>query len=201
MFQIHFVSGALLSAYVFLMSISGSILVFRNELSSRFSLQWLVQLHTNLAFGRVGRLVNGGGAIALTALCITGAIIWWPGIQHWRRTLTVNWSAKFPRINWDLHSALGFWFFAFVLMWGVSGIYFAFPQWFDILFVVDPKDRLTDTVLYWLSELHFGRFGWFAESVWSAVGLVPALLAFTGVFICCRRMIYHKPSNPKIELE
>jgi uncharacterized iron-regulated membrane protein len=32
--------------------------------------------------------------------------------------------AHFARISWDLHSALGFWCFVFVLVWGVSGIYF-----------------------------------------------------------------------------
>jgi hypothetical protein len=30
------------------------------------------------------------------------------------------------------------------------------------------------------------------------VGLAPAVLAFTGVFICCRRIIFHKPSNPNL---
>ena len=33
--------------------------------------------------------------------------------------------------------------------------------------------------------------------VLSIVGLVLATLAFTGVFICCRRLILYKPSNPR----
>jgi uncharacterized iron-regulated membrane protein len=199
LFHTHLWLGALLSLYVFFMSISGSILVFQKELSERFSLEWLVKLHTNLGFGPMGRLVNGIGAMGVTGLCLTGAVIWWPGIRHWRRSLTVNWSANFPRISWDLHSALGFWCFLFVLEWGVSAVYFSFPRLFDSVYVVDPKDRFADPALYWLSQLHFGRFGWLAEAVWSMMGLVLALLAFTGVFICCRRMIYHKPSNPKAE--
>jgi hypothetical protein len=32
--------------------------------------------------------------------------------------------------------------------------------------------------------------------VWALLGLIPTILAFTGVFICCRRVIFHKPSNP-----
>jgi hypothetical protein len=28
--------------------------------------------------------------------------------------------------------------------------------------------------------------------------LAPAIVAFTGVFICCRRIIYQKPSNPNV---
>jgi uncharacterized iron-regulated membrane protein len=195
-FQIHLCVGAVVSLYIFLMSISGTMIVYRNELSRRFSVEWLVNFHENLLSGSTGRLVNGIGAVCLTLLCLTGAIIWWPGINNWRRSLAVNWRASFARINWDLHSALGFWCFFFILVWGLSGIYFSFPQLFNALFLLDPADHLTDQGLFWLSQLHFGRFGWFTEALWTVLGLVPAVLAFTGVFICCRRVIYKKPSNP-----
>ena len=197
MFQIHFWLGAAVGAYVFLMSLSGSLLVYRNELSKRFSLDWLVDFHKNLLVGPAGRFVNGIGAISLLLLCLTGAAIWWPGMRHWRRSLIVEWRARFPRINWDLHSALGFWCFAFVAMWGLSAIYFVFPRLFDALLLLDPSDRFTDKGLSWLAQLHFGRFGGVAQALWVLLGLVPAVLAFTGVFICCRRVIYGKPSNPK----
>jgi uncharacterized iron-regulated membrane protein len=195
-FQIHLWVGALAAAYILLMSISGSAIVFRNELSRSFSIGWLVNLHANLLTGTVGRLVNGVGAVCLTSLCLTGAIVWWPGVKNWRRSLTVSWRAHFARINWDLHSALGFWCFPFVLLWAISGIYFAFPRLFDSLLLLDPADHFTDQGLFWLTQLHFGRFGWFAEALWTLVGLTPAVLAFTGVFICCRRMIFKKTSNP-----
>jgi uncharacterized iron-regulated membrane protein len=198
-FQIHLWVGAAVSMYVLLMSISGSMIVYRNELSRRFSIEWIVNLHENLLSGSTGRLVNGIGAISMTSLCLTGTVIWWPGIGRWRRSLTVNWRAHFARITWDLHSALGFWFLLFILVWGISGIYFSFPRPFDALFLLDPADHFTDQGLSWLSQLHFGRFGWFAEAVWTLLGLVPAVLASTGVFICCRRVIYKKPSNPNTQ--
>jgi uncharacterized iron-regulated membrane protein len=197
LFQVHFWVGAVIAAYIFVMSVSGSLIVYRNELSGRVSVEWLVNLHENWLAGSTGHWVNGVGAICLILLCLTGAVIWWPGTKYWRRSLIVDWSAHFPRINWDLHSALGFWFFGFVAVWGLSGLYFSFPQPFNALFLLDPADRFTDTGLFWLSQLHFGRFGWFTEAVWTLVGLVPAILAFTGVFICCRRLIYKKPSNPR----
>ena len=196
-FQVHLWVGAGLGVYVFIMSVSGSLLVYRNQLPSRISVEWIVDLHENLLAGSTGRWVNGIGAIGLTLLCLTGAVIWWPGIKHWRRSLIVDWSAHFPRLNWDLHSALGFWLFGFVAVWGLSGIYLSFPQAFDALLLLDPADRFTDRGLSWLSRLHFGRFGWLAEVVWALAGLVPAILAFTGVFICCRRVIFNQPSNPK----
>jgi len=196
-FQVHLWVGAVAGAYLLLMSASGSAIVFRNALAGNFLIEWLVRLHTNLLTGTTGRFVNGMGGGCLTVLCLTGAIIWWPGARHWRRSLTVDWSGHFARINWDLHSALGFWLFPFVLLWGVSGFYFAFPDPFNILYAVDPGGRFANFVLDWLSNLHFGRFGWFTQTFWVFFGLVPAILAFTGVFICCRRVILKKPSNPR----
>ena len=198
-FQVHLWVGAGVGLYILLMSISGSMIVYRNELSRRVSIEWLVNLHENLLSGATGRFVNGLGAICVTSLCLTGAIIWWPGIKNWRRSLTVNWGGSFARIIWDLHSALGFWCFFFILVWGISGIYFSFPQLFNPLFLLDPADHFADQDLFWLSQLHFGRFGWFSEALWTLLGLVPAVLAFTSVFICCRRVIYKKPSNPSTQ--
>jgi len=197
-FQIHLCVGAGVGFYIVLMSITGSLIVYRNELEKTPSLvssvEWIVDLHENLLFGTNGRFVNGIGAIGLILLCLTGAIIWWPGIGHWRRALTVNWKFPFARLSWDLHSALGFWGFLFVLMWGISGLYFAFPQSFNAVFgLVDPGDHFTDSTLAGLSSLHFGRFGWFAEAVWTLLGLMPAVLAVTGVFLCCRRVIFKAP--------
>jgi uncharacterized iron-regulated membrane protein len=196
-FQVHLWLGALAAAYLLLMSISGSAIVFRNELAGNDLVEWLVRLHTNLLTRTTGRFVNGIGGGCLTLLCLTGAFIWWPGTNHWRRSLTVDWSGTFARINWDLHSALGFWLFLLVLLWGVSGIYFVFPDPFNILYSVDRVGRFANSALDWLSSLHFGRFGWFIQALWVVFGLAPAILAFTGVFICCRRMIFKKPSNPR----
>jgi uncharacterized iron-regulated membrane protein len=82
LFQIHLWVGAGLSAYIFLMSVSGSVIVYRNELSRNFSKEWLVNFHANLASGPAGRLVNGIGAIGLTSLCLTGAIIFARGASR-----------------------------------------------------------------------------------------------------------------------
>jgi PepSY-associated TM region len=196
LFQIHYWVGAVIGLYVAFMSVTGSILVHGSELAGWTFVRRIANLHENLMGGAPGRLVNGIGAICVTVLCLTGVIIWWPGLKNWRRSLTIDWRVRFARMNWDLHSALGFWLGLFVLLWGVSGIYFCFPRLFDGLYLFDPSDKFTDPSLYWLSELHFGRFNRFTEAVWTVLGLVPAVLAFTGTFICCRRVIFHKRSNP-----
>jgi uncharacterized iron-regulated membrane protein len=198
LFYIHLWVGVAFGLYIVLISVTGSLIVFRNQLERTPSLvppvEWLVDLHENLLLGATGRFVNGIGAICVILLCFTGAVIWWPGIRNWRRALTVNLSSSFPRFSWDLHSALGFWGFPFVLMWAISGLYLSFPQPFNAISgFVDPKDKHADQILYWLSAAHFGRFGWFAEALWTLLGLVLTVLSFTGVFVCCRRMIYKVP--------
>ncbi|MBC7925271.1 MAG: PepSY domain-containing protein [Bryobacteraceae bacterium] len=94
-------------------------------------LRWLQRLHFNLLAGRTGRIVNGVGAIFLLTLCLTGMVIWWPGVKSWRRSLSVDFSRKWKRVNWDLHSAAGFWSLAVLLTWAVTGAYFAWPAEFQ----------------------------------------------------------------------
>jgi uncharacterized iron-regulated membrane protein len=94
-------------------------------------MSWMLDLHVNLLAGPTGRIVNGVLAALLTLLALTGAVIWWPGIRNWRRSLTINLRASWKRINWDLHSAVGFWSFAFFFMWSFTGVYLIFPAPFD----------------------------------------------------------------------
>src|SRR5262249_43862899 len=92
---------------------------------------WATSLHDDLLNGDMGRKANGIGSICLTALCVTGVVIWWPGISNWRRSLTVDPRSNWKLFNWNLHSAAGFWSFLLVFMWALSGIYLAFPNPFQ----------------------------------------------------------------------
>jgi len=170
---------------------------------------WLLDLHDNLLSGETGRRINGIGALFVTLLCLTGAIIWWPGIKSWRRSLTLEHRANWKRLNWSLHSALGFWFFAFILLWGITGMYLSFPQvfaaGFDFLEPFDestPVERVVDRIQYWLAYLHFGRLGGrgipgcgrglcdsTTKVIWAAFGLVPPLMFVTGALMWWNRVI------------
>ena len=55
---------------------------------------WLAKLHTDLLYGETGRKVNGIGAIFLTLLCVSGFIVWWPGVASWRRNLAIRFSIQ-----------------------------------------------------------------------------------------------------------
>jgi len=94
-------------------------------------LSWCGDLHVNLFGGEMGRKINGIGAAFLTMLCLTGMVVWWPGVANWKRSLIVNPKSNWKRFNWDLHSAFGFWTLSIILIWGISGVYLGFPEPFQ----------------------------------------------------------------------
>ena len=169
-------------------------------------LYWAVQLHDDLLGGHTGRLVNGAGSVCLLVLCITGLVIWWPGLGRVWRSLVLRRKVGWQRFNWDLHSVTGFWLFLFVLMWAGSGIYLAFPDPFaqlvDYLQPFDPNNaafvRSGDEFLAWLARIHFGRaYGTTVKWIYTIFGLVPALLFVTGAIMWWNRVL--KPAFRKSE--
>jgi uncharacterized iron-regulated membrane protein len=158
---------------------------------------WLVDLHDNLLAGNTGRLFNAAGGFCTVILCLTGAAIWWPGTDAWRRSISFRWKRNPKGINWTWHSALGFWSFLFVFMWALSGIYLSVPDAFNS--VVDHFEplkagsrtlRFGDQVLFWLAQLHFGRFaGIGTKMIWTAMGLTPAILFVTGSVMWWKRVV------------
>ena len=160
------------------------------------ALYWLVELHDNLLLGFNGRFWNGVGSAVFTITCLTGLVVWWPGITRWKRSLQIRWSSPWRRFNWDLHSAAGFWLFLFILMWGVSGIYLGIPDPFNravelVWGAETPGDRPGDVILLWLSRLHIGRWREHPslKIVWVILGLVPALMAVTGCIMWWNRVV------------
>lgn len=154
------------------------------------ALMWLVDLHNDLAGGRTGRKVNGWLALATTLLLCTGLAVWWPaGARRWRASIGVRRGVPRATLLRQLHNTAGFWPFLLLLLWSTSGIYFAFPEPFHgLLGSLLPSgpggEDTADLVLAWFSTLHFGRFGGMGVRVaWIVAGLVPALLAVTGVWM------------------
>jgi uncharacterized iron-regulated membrane protein len=148
-FQIHLWSGICLGLYVVVVCASGSAVVFRLDFYDIFeswskagpsrlqrhlmatgyhAMKWLGDLHGSLFMGPSGFMVNAIGGFLLSALCLTGLVVWWPGIANWRRGLTIRRGVGWKRLVFDLHSAAGVWTLAFLFMWGMTGGYFVFPE-------------------------------------------------------------------------
>ncbi len=213
LFQLHLWSGIGVGLYILMISVTGSVLVYRNELFRMSpdvlaATEWLLDLHDNLLAGPQGRAVNGVGALAVLALAVTGLVIWWPGVHGWRRSLTLPRGVGWRRTIWHLHSMLGFWTLAVSLIIGLSGAYFAFPDAFQSFAdwlepVADPPvARVSDDILYWLAYLHFGRINGIGipcsgpglcdqatKASWALLGLVPAAMFVTGAIVWWNRVL------------
>jgi uncharacterized iron-regulated membrane protein len=233
-FQVHLWSGLLLGLYVVVVCASGSAIVFRNDIYDWLEaggkafpykadlyhwLSWLGKLHGSLLMEGEGMTANAIGGFLLAALCLTGIIVWWPGFGSWRRALAVHAGAGWRRFVVDLHSVVGFWTFAVLLMWGLTGGYFVFPQPFraaiTLFTPIDappalqasaapgnvpsaaPKPRprrrpLTPgaKILRGFSLAHYGNFsGWGVKALWVILGLVPAVLFSTALLMWSNRVV------------
>ncbi len=217
LFQVHLWTGIAPGLYVFLVSVTGSVLVYRNEFYRAATasptgiriVSRLIDLHDNLLAGETGRKVNGGGAFALLALAATGLVIWWPGIKTWRRSLTVHRGMKWKSLIWHLHSMIGFWSLGFTLMFALSGAYLGFPEAAqDLADRLQPPTaasagtRIVDNILYWIAYLHFGRINGIGipcrgpglcdqttKAVWAVFGLAPAVMFVTGAIMWWNRVL------------
>lgn len=210
LFQIHLWIGVAISLYVLLISVSGSVIVFRRELDRALCpgpgntiacepplVTWLADLHDNLLADHAGRLVNGVGAILIAVLTIAGLVLWWPGRSNWWRKMSLRRGVSARRFTLDLHNMLGFWMFLLIFVWALGGIYFAFPGPFnalaDSLLVGQeetPSSLLVQDALALLARLHFGRaYGLSIKILWAVLGLLPAVLLVTGLLMWWWRVI------------
>jgi uncharacterized iron-regulated membrane protein len=85
-------------------------------------------LHVYLMSGQPGLIVSGAMALGLLVLCLTGLVLWWPGVARWIAALTLNPRARWKRLNWELHSVVGFWGCAALFAVTFTGVDFAFPN-------------------------------------------------------------------------
>ena len=228
-FQVHLWAGIALGLYVAAVCASGSALVFKSDVvdalqgQSGFwvtlafrTLHWLGDLHGSLLLGGEGMTANAIGGFLVAALCLTGMVVWWPGSERWKRSLAVRLGVGWKRFTWDLHSALGFWTFTLLLMWGLTGGYFVFPQPFRASVnyftpiaaprpagatapapTVVPGQRrplrpltLGAKILRGFSNAHYGTFGgWPVKALWPLLGLTPVVLVASSLVMWWNRVL------------
>jgi uncharacterized iron-regulated membrane protein len=159
-------------------------------------MEWFTDLHDNLLKGETGRKVNAVGGALLCVLCITGVVIWWRASGAWYKGFFFNPKSNWKRINFDLHAALGLWGLLILFLWGVSGIYFGFPDAFiKVVDYFEPPDRVSigrqgDAFIAWMVRMHFGRYGGMGVRItYVIIGLLPAVMFVTGAIMWWNRVL------------
>jgi uncharacterized iron-regulated membrane protein len=158
---------------------------------------WIADLHDNLTRGRGGLKVNGVGAISVVLMGASGLVLWWPGRRRWRHSITLHRNVNGRRFIRELHSVMGIWCFSLIMLWAITGIYFAFPAPFNALteaFTAHGAETANslslEDAISWLVQVHFGRsFGLGVEGAWALLGLVPCVLFITGVVMWWHRVV------------
>ena len=104
---------------------------------------------------------------------------------------------------------IGFWALGFILIFGLSGVYLAYPESIqNFADRLDPPtaatagNRIVDKVIYWLAFLHFGRINGIGipcrgpgicdqttKFVWALFGLAPAVMFITGAVMWWNRVV------------
>jgi len=157
------------------------------------AIEQLVALHDDLWLGRTGRKINGIGGALFLLMVSTGLIVWWQGSARWKNSLTIK-PASNRSFAWQLHSFIGFWAFILMFCWGLSAVYFAFPEPFESFIDLlddDMEDfERPDSWLLFLVKIHFGRFGdlW-GRLTWVMLGLLPAVMFITGFILWWQRVV------------
>jgi uncharacterized iron-regulated membrane protein len=159
-------------------------------------MEWFVDLHDNLLTGESGRKVNAIGGGLLCLLCLTGVVIWWRASGAWYKGFFFNPKSSWKRINFDLHAALGFWGIAILFLWGLTGIYFAFPDPFiKLVDYFEPPEQFSsgrqgDAFIAWLVRMHFGRYGGMGVRItYVIIGIMPAVMFVTGAVMWWNRVL------------
>jgi uncharacterized iron-regulated membrane protein len=91
----------------------------------------LFHVHRYLVAGEVGKTVIAVTGVSLLLLALSGIVLWWPRMTRsaiWA-ALTVRHGGNWPRFNFQLHRAAGFFAAPVLLMLAFSGIYFNMPAW------------------------------------------------------------------------
>ena len=90
-------------------------------------IRWLRELHYYLLNHVPGQRVNGIGAVLLAVASLTGLVVWWLGSRNWSRGFRFNWRAGWKGLNYETHRVVGIASLGLLVVWAITGVYFAFP--------------------------------------------------------------------------
>ncbi|WP_164109732.1 MULTISPECIES: PepSY-associated TM helix domain-containing protein [Sphingobacterium] len=79
---------------------------------------------------KLGSWITGSATILFLIGVISGMIIWFPvKMRGWKNGLKIKWSARWKRINHDLHNTLGFYSCIILFLMAVTGPFWSF-EWY-----------------------------------------------------------------------
>ena len=111
---------------------TGAVLDVENTKYEFF--QVVLSIHRQLLLGEtVGHIISCSAVSMFFIILISGLILWWP--KKWNKNnmknyVTVKWSAKFKKINYDVHRVFGLYAFTTLFIICTTGLIWSY-DWFD----------------------------------------------------------------------
>lgn len=107
---------------------TGAIIGHRNLKTDFMSV--VLDIHLHLMLGSVGKEIVRWNVLIFLIMCISGLILWWPKQARFlKQSITIKWKTKnWRRLNWDLHSVVGFYALFVLLIISLTGIFWVFDS-------------------------------------------------------------------------
>lgn len=113
-------------------------------------------IHWSLLFNHpIGQQIVGWSTFIFVILLITGMVMWWPKNlkrANFDKSFKVKWSAKFKRLNYDLHNVPGFYAMSICLILALTGLVWAFSWFQSTVYVVASGSTTPPEVKYLKSD-------------------------------------------------
>ncbi len=105
---------------------TGEIIGIREVKADFFNV--VLDLHRTLLLGKTGKEIVKWNVLIFFVMCLSGLFLWWPKQKRfWARAMRINFKTKnWKRLNWDLHSVLGFYAVLVLVVIAFTGMFFAF---------------------------------------------------------------------------
>lgn len=80
---------------------------------------------------KIGQPVTASVTLVFVVMLISGLILWWPRNKAAaKQRFSVKWSAKWKRVNYDVHNVFGFYILLIGLLLATTGLIWGF-EWFS----------------------------------------------------------------------
>jgi uncharacterized iron-regulated membrane protein len=80
---------------------------------------------------KIGKQVVGISTLIFVFMLISGIVLWWPKKRkHLRKRLKIKWTAKWRRVNYDLHSITGLYISLMAFFIAITGLSFSY-EWIN----------------------------------------------------------------------
>lgn len=115
--------------FVYINQYTGEVLKVKDEYSDFFRI--VLDGHFYLWLPpEIGQPVIASATLVFLAMMVSGLILWWPRKKNAvKQRLSIKWSARWRRRNYDLHNVLGFYIAGIAVIFALTGLVWGF-EWF-----------------------------------------------------------------------